>query len=468
MSLTLTRADEDSALAPGPITQLRTQLEQRADEFRMVLPAHITPEKLQRTVLTAAQSNPDLLKCDRRSFLTSCMKAAQDGLLPDGREAAIVPFNTRMKVDGEWKWVKLAQYMPMVFGLRKKILQSEEVTDIYAAVVYRQEIEAGKFYYEEGSERKLRHMPLLDLDFRPADADIACVYSCATFANGTQSYEVMRRFEIDEVRESSQTGAEFDAKGEPRDAKGPWVDWFAEMAKKSCIRRHSKSLPQSSDIVADVEADDMAFASRSALQLLEGTKADAPKPVLDEGGTFDDEVHDEDTGELPPKPGAAKPSPEAETVSRKHIVETADDNQPKPEPEVNPRAKPLPKVNNPPEPEPKTESEVKTESEEPEPAKELGHGDLEADAKDYAAAQEADAPEPEDEFLGHEVKSEFERRADDYVSRAKACDLLVDFRKLEREAEMDLAEMPVHLSEIVDTVFEQTRKRLTPRKNNSN
>ena len=55
-------------------------------------------------------------------------------------------------------------------------------------------------------------------------------------------------------------------------------------------------------------------------------------------------------------------------------------------------------------------------------------------------------------------------KADEFVSRAKACETIVDFRKLERDAEMSLAEMPVHLANIVDTVFEQTRKRLTPRR----
>jgi len=437
---TLPRANEDEHLAPGPITQLRTQLEQRAEEFRMVLPSHITQEKFQRTVLTAAQSNPDLLKCDRRSFLTSCMKAAQDGLLPDGREAAIVPFNTRMKVAGQWQWVKLAQYMPMVFGLRKKILQSDEVTDIYSAVVYKQEIEAGRFVYEEGSERTLRHKPILDFDFRPSDADIALVYSVATFANGFKSFEVMRRYEIDEVRETSQSGAEFDAKGEPRDAKGPWVDWYAEMAKKTCIRRHSKSLPQSSDIIADVEAEDMAFASRSALALLEGTKPDAPMlspdlgppsfpdPTVDEGGTFDDET------------GEERPEPEPE---------------PKPEPEVKRGpGRPRKAETAPEKPEPEAPSHVDaSDNDPPEAGLDLpGH--------------EPGAPEPEDygtDELGISMTGD-QVKADEFVSRAKACETIVDFRKLERDAEMSLAEMPVHLANIVDTVFEQTRKRLTPRR----
>jgi len=261
MTTDITRQDE-----PAPLVQLRKQLEQRAEEFRMVLPEHISPAKFQRTLLTAVQLNPDLLACDRRSFLTACMKSAQDGLLPDGREAAIVVFKTRVK-DPERGWVevRLAQYLPMVFGLRKKILQSAEVSDLFAAVVYRQEIVGGCFHYEEGSERTLRHRPIIDPDFAPTDADIALVYSVATFADGTKSFEVMRRIELDRVREASQTGAKFDAKGNPREAKGPWVQWFPEMAKKTVIRRHSKSLPQSGDvIVRDVESEDMGLAAAKA------------------------------------------------------------------------------------------------------------------------------------------------------------------------------------------------------------
>ena len=437
MTLTLTRANEDEALAPGPITQLRTQLEQRADEFRMVLPSHINPERFQRTTLTAAQSNPDLLKCDRRSFITACMKAAQDGLLPDGREAAIVPFNTRTKIDGEWCWLKLAQYMPMVWGLRKKILQSGEITDIFAAVVYRQEVEDGRFHYEEGTERCLRHRPNLDANFAPSVDDICLAYSVATFANGFKSFEVMRRWEINEVREASQTGAEFDAKGEPRDAKGPWVDWFGEMAKKTVIRRHSKSLPQSSDIMADVEAEDMAFASRSALALLEGTKAEESRPVLagavqSEGGTFDD-----DTGEeLQPEP---QPEPEPE---------------PKAKPARKSRAATKPAADPPPEEDGGLEYEAAIE-----------RGEI----VDKATGEVTGQPEPESaaEFERDEMgltKSEDEAKTDDYILRANKCETIIDLRKLEREAEMSLAEMPVHLASCVDTAFDHARKRLSPRR----
>lgn len=256
---------------------LRSQLEKQAAEFKLVLPSHITPDKFQRTIMTAVLSNPELLLADRQSLMVACMKAAQDALLPDGREAALVIYNTSIKdrQTGEWKKIKLVQYQSMVFGLRKKVLQTEEVKDIFANVVYRQEIEAGRFIYEEGADRTLRHRPILEMDFEPNDDDIALAYSVAILENGLQSYEVMRRKDINKVRQMSQTGALFDKKGNPRDPSGPWVDWFSEQCKKTVVRRHTKSLPQTGDII-DVELED-DIAAQSVVRLL-GSE-DKPEPT---------------------------------------------------------------------------------------------------------------------------------------------------------------------------------------------
>lgn len=117
-AVTARRADTEN----NPVAFFKAQLESRARDIQSALPAHIGPEKFQRTVMTAVAQNPDLLRADRQSLILACYKAAQDALLPDGREAALVTFNTRQKVDGQWQTVKQVQYMPMVYGLRKKIL----------------------------------------------------------------------------------------------------------------------------------------------------------------------------------------------------------------------------------------------------------------------------------------------------------------------------------------------------------
>lgn len=296
MATQLANRDESNvARRPDPATPqgLAYELDKGAEQLRRALPAHITPEKFQRTVLTAAQANPDLLRSDRQALLLACMKAAQDGLLPDGREAAFVIFNNREK-DGQGKWVsvKKAQYMPMVYGLRKKILQSGEIRDITAKVVYRAEYERGTFLYEEGTERMLRHKPDLMLtDEEMEDDHIVAAYSIATFKDGSMSYEVMSRAEINKVRQVSKTGAVGmkTYQGAAIEPKGPWVDWFGEMAKKTVMRRHSKTLPMSGDLI-DVEGNevDEAELAQSARSIL-SVETDAPVALP---------AHDAETGEL--------------------------------------------------------------------------------------------------------------------------------------------------------------------------
>lgn len=273
-----------------PVVKLSNQLEARAHEFKKALPSHISPEKLQRTIVTAATNSPDLLVADRQSLIVAAMKAAQDGLLPDGREAALVIFNNRERdANGQWVSRKVVQYMPMVYGLRKKIVQSGDVSSLQTGLVYRAEMVAGAFLYEVGIEPPIRHRPMLDLPAEELKDDkIVAAYSIAKMKDGTVSVEVMRRGEIDQVRESSMTGATKDRFGKPRDPKGPWADWFGEMARKTVMRRHSKTLPMSGDIIVDVEGAELDAASRAAA-VLDSVRPDAPL-VLPQ--------HDAATGEL--------------------------------------------------------------------------------------------------------------------------------------------------------------------------
>ena len=67
------------------ISEVRLQLDTMIGQFAAVLPRHIPVERFGRVVLTAVQTNPVLSNVERRSLWNACMKAAQDGLMPDGR-----------------------------------------------------------------------------------------------------------------------------------------------------------------------------------------------------------------------------------------------------------------------------------------------------------------------------------------------------------------------------------------------
>ena len=248
------------------IDGLRNLLNSRADRIKASLPSHIKIEKFQQIAVTAALGNPKLLECDRQSFLMACNKLALDGLLPDGREAALVPFRTSVKNGNSWEEKWLVQAMPMAWGLRKKILQSGEVMSLQTGVVYACEVLSGNFIYEIGMDPPIRHRPKLDMtEEEMADDQMVAAYSIARIKNeGGEpfwSVEVMRRAEVMKVRQMSQTGAlgqvvKFGPKkGQPIPPKGPWVDWEPEMWKKTALRRHSKVLPMSSDLIDSFARD---------------------------------------------------------------------------------------------------------------------------------------------------------------------------------------------------------------------
>src|SRR4051794_30121321 len=75
----------------NPVLVVRDQLERMTAQFAMVMPTE-TVDRFKRIFVTTLNENPDLLRCSPRSLLQCAMRAAQDGLDLDGREAAIVPF----------------------------------------------------------------------------------------------------------------------------------------------------------------------------------------------------------------------------------------------------------------------------------------------------------------------------------------------------------------------------------------
>lgn len=214
------------------IVQLREYLEERNAEFVNALPSHIKPEYFQRATLTALAQNPKLLNVDRRSLFNALIKCAQDGLIPDGRQAALVIYKTK---DDRGT---IAQYLPMVAGIRKLVQQSGEITRFDQQVVH----EGDDFEYELGDQPHIRHRPKLDA---PPGRRAIAVYSVAQWRDGSLSREIMTVGEIEKVRASSRAAHE-----------GPWESWWDEMAKKTIAKRHAKTLPMSPDAAEALARDD--------------------------------------------------------------------------------------------------------------------------------------------------------------------------------------------------------------------
>jgi recombination protein RecT len=208
---------------PNPGREFGVQLIEMKSHLAQALPAGIAADRFIRVTLTAIQLQPELLECERKSLLLACLRAANDGLMPDGREGAFVVFK-----DSKRK-IKTAQWMPMYAGLLKKVRNTGELVSISANVVY----ERDHFDYELGDEERIVHKPAIGDRGKPIAA-----YAIAKLKSGGIEREVMDATAIRQVQSVSRATSD----------DGPWAKWPDEMARKTVIRRLYKRLPSSTEM----------------------------------------------------------------------------------------------------------------------------------------------------------------------------------------------------------------------------
>lgn len=121
---------------------VQTFLAENAGEFRARLPKHVNADRFEAVALEAVRQNPKLLGCTPRSLFNAFRKAASDGLLPDGREGVITPYKDE------------AQWNPMIFGLRKRARELDDLI-VDAQIV----CQGDEFVWHQGDEPKLHHIP---------------------------------------------------------------------------------------------------------------------------------------------------------------------------------------------------------------------------------------------------------------------------------------------------------------------
>jgi recombination protein RecT len=233
----------------SPMESFRSSITNMQDQIKMALPTHIPVERFTRTLFTAIQQNPSLLEADRQSLFGAVMQAAQQGLLPDSREGAIITF--KMK-DGTQK----ATWLPMIAGILKKIRNSGEVSTITAQIIHKTDL--FKYWVDEDGEH-VKHEP----DFFEEDkGEPVGVYAMAKTKDGDFFIEVLNKTEVNAVKNMSRS----------KDA-GPWGGpFYLEMWKKTAIRRLAKRLPMSSDLDDFIRQDDHLIEMKPTVVTPEETK----------------------------------------------------------------------------------------------------------------------------------------------------------------------------------------------------
>lgn len=249
-------------LAPiGSAGTLKNLLESQRNGIAQALPKHITPERLIKTLLVAANRNPDILKCTQASVIETLNRAAELGLDLSGTlgEAYPVPFNNKVKYKDENGRDREEYLMQLTLiigyrGFEKLAWQSGMVDHIDAEVVCKND----RFSFKKGTTVTLDWSPCLDGD----RGEIVGAYACVGIKGGGKLARFLPASDLEKIRSASKS------KDSPA-----WRNWKDEMYRKCALKRTLKDAPLSTEkYVRAMEHDD------SDLNLADVLEAETTRP----------------------------------------------------------------------------------------------------------------------------------------------------------------------------------------------
>ena len=307
------KAETTAVAAPAPRKPLTVQeqrkaiqadmltgvMERREDLERFLKPQGIAFDffyaGLQVALMNTSKQDAEFFgSVTPESFFTAVYKGARDGLICDGREAAIARFGSE------------ATYMPMVAGFVKKAHQTGMIASITTGVVTEEEWNKGDFEYEEGDDGFIRHRPSL---LRKDTDTIVAAYAIVKTTNGGVYREVVPKADLEKMAAMSKA------------TKGPRKDWKLEMHRKGALRRVFKLIPHNKELAQLLQHDEETYLPAPRHE----TQQD--RPQVSTAALFAREPEhvapDEgETGDLPP--------PEEPVVEEVKIVEPEKVKRPPP------------------------------------------------------------------------------------------------------------------------------------------
>lgn len=266
---TSTKAKPNTEMASW--SQFEGEIRSRDAEIATLLPSHISKEKFVNTAIIAAKNNPDLILCDRRSLHAAITKAAEDGLQPDGREGVINVYKEKRVVGGKDVWLKVACWIPMTFGIRKR------ARELCGMIIDAQIVHANDdFDWHQGDNPHIDHKPT-PLAEEPGDR--IGVYAIFKQGDMILHREVMRKKQVLDVKSvvKAQNGL-------------LWTKFEDEAWRKTALRRGIKTVPSVPDALTriisrdddqyDIDATPQRTAIAPAAHFEIPEEPAAPAPVI--------------------------------------------------------------------------------------------------------------------------------------------------------------------------------------------
>lgn len=232
----------------SPTRRATALIKKSRDQFLEVLPRGTPVDRFIRAAQTAVlkDTRGKLASCTEGSMFYSLMECARVGLMPDGRQAALIPrWNRNLDPPSNE-----AHFTPMVEGIIDLMLRAPGVAKVEArAVRFRKdddpvEVESDEFEYAYGIHSDVRHVPRCPPSAQPYDPRVAYAYAIVWWSNGAPpTFEVVPRAEIDAARTMGQGETPM------------WQDWYGEGARKVALKRLSKYTDLEPEATAVIEAD---------------------------------------------------------------------------------------------------------------------------------------------------------------------------------------------------------------------
>jgi recombination protein RecT len=264
---TTTPANLSAANPPRDIQTFGLLLERNRGRLALAARGYRPDEELIILAKKAASRTPKLLECTGESILRALMDAMQLRIKPNhamGR-GYLIPRRRKLP-DG--RYVQECEFDPGFRGLLDIVRRSGKMT-ITCHLVYRTEVENGDFEVRWGTDESIKHNPTRALLAPPGErGDVVLAYATARMEDGSQQTEILTRDELDKIRAMASE-------------RGPWGDWWEQMARKTAIRRLCKYLPYSEDVeralgasvADDIEPED-AEPEIDAVEVHEAREAD--------------------------------------------------------------------------------------------------------------------------------------------------------------------------------------------------
>ncbi len=212
-------------------------------EIQQSLPPGLDVEMFLRTAVNALRTHPEpekLAAADQRSLLVACQFAARDGLILDGKEAALVVFKNKKKNITE------VQYMPMVHGYVKRAMNSGQIAKVYAQVVRMKD----KFSYVAAHDEE----PDFEIDYKIAPSergDPYLVFAVVHLKDGTVlEPAILHRERVMELANQGHKSYEYEPGPNPKPGKN-WTSWW----EKAAIKNVLKFAPKSAQLLSEQTAE---------------------------------------------------------------------------------------------------------------------------------------------------------------------------------------------------------------------